>query len=55
MFKELQLADWAGIVAVAAFFATAAVFVAVVVGALRMPRRKVLHDAALPLEKETRK
>lgn len=49
MFRSLELASWTQIIAIVAFFVSLAVFLFFVIGAIRMPKKKVEHDASLPL------
>lgn len=55
MFQELPLASWAQLIAVLAFVVSLLVFGFFLVGAIRMPKKKVDHDAALPLNDEKSK
>ena len=55
MWSQITLANWAGTIAIIAFVVSASVFLFFVVGAIRTPRSKIDHDAALPLKKEKMK
>jgi len=55
MWSQLTLANWAGTIAIIAFVVSVSVFLFFVVGAIRTPRSKIDHDAALPLKKEKMK
>lgn len=52
MFKRLIVEEWHTIIAVLAFFLTAAAFVFFSVKALRMRKEKREHLANLPLQRE---
>lgn len=54
MFKDIQFADWAGWIAIIAFAVSFSVFLFFLIGAIRMPRKKVKHDSELPLTEENR-
>jgi len=55
MFRELDLANWTQVIAIVAFCVSLAVFVFFLIGAIRMPKKKVKHDASLPLQDEQEK
>jgi hypothetical protein len=52
MFRSLELASWAQVIAIVAFLVSLAVFLFFVIGAIRMPKKKVEHDASLPLAED---
>ncbi len=52
MFQQVQFPEWSSVVALAAFFVSSGIFLAIVVATLRSPRRKMRHMAELPLGKE---
>lgn len=54
MFRQVDFGEWSGPIAVIAFVVSAAVFLGIVVGILRLSRKKVKYLAELPLEKEKR-
>lgn len=54
MTKDLAFADWAPWIALVALLVSFSVFLLFVIGAIRMPRKKIQHDSELPLDKENR-
>lgn len=55
MFRDIELANWAQIIAIVAFFVSLAVFLFFLIGAIRMPKNKVKHDSELPLSDDNTK
>ncbi len=55
MFREIELANWTHVIAIVAFLVSLAVFLFFLIGAIRMPKKKVKHDAALPLQADEEK
>lgn len=53
MFRQVSFADWSSAIAVGAFAVSALVYLFFLVGALRTPRSRIDHDAALPMDEET--
>lgn len=52
MFRELEWASWTQLIAIVAFLASVAIFLFFLIGAFRMSKKKIHHDAALPLADE---
>lgn len=55
MFKDVIFAEWSTLVTLVAFAASVGIFFFFLIGALRTPKDKLRHDAALPLQEETRR
>jgi archaellum biogenesis protein FlaJ (TadC family) len=55
MFRELELANWTQIIAIVAFVVSFGVFLFFLIGAIRMPKKKIKHDSELPLTEDHKK
>lgn len=53
MFREVVYPDWAAICTVVAFVIVLAVFIAMVVRAVRMPKKEVERMSEMPLKDST--
>lgn len=53
MFKRVIYEDWAAIIPIISFIATAGVFLTVSIRAMLLPAKRCEHLAAIPLEDET--